>query len=73
MVPYATLGFGPIGYVTGDKYGKYNAIEAGVNYQFAESWKVSFAYNMVNDESLDKGTTNGHSSNMTAVGIHVYW
>lgn len=59
--------------MTGDKYGKYNALEAGVNYQFAESWKASFAYNMGNDESLDKGTTNGHSSSMTTVGIHLYW
>ena len=76
LAPYATLAFGPIGYVTGDKYGKYNSLELGANYQFADDWKVSASYNLAHDESRDKGfdgSINVYDSTMAAVGIHYGW
>ncbi len=78
LTPYATVGFGPVGYFDRKNYGRYNSFEAGVDWQFADSWRLSASYNKTHDETSPKSTNirnpiYQHDSTMMTGNIYFTW
>lgn len=77
LTPYGSVGFGPVGFLMKDKYGKFSTVEAGLNWQFAKNWKMSASYNKTHDEAKEGNSSLNnlyqYDATMTAVGIHYYW
>lgn len=77
LTPYVTLGFGPVGYWDRKNYGHYNSFEAGVDWQFADSWKLTASFNKTHDETSPKSTYGStmyqHDSTMLMSNIYFTW
>ncbi|NOT19237.1 MAG: hypothetical protein HOP24_03040 [Sideroxydans sp.] len=77
LTPYATVGFGPFGLWNRNDYGRYSSFEAGVDWQFADSWKLTASYNKTHDETSTKGSGNltmfQYDSTMMIGNIYYTW
>jgi len=77
FTPYATVGFGPFGLFNRKDNGRYNSFEAGLDWQFADSWKLTASYNKTHDETSTKGSGNPmmfqHDSTMLTGNIYYTW
>ncbi len=77
LIPYGSVGFGPIGFLMKDKYGKFSNFEAGIKWQFAKNWKLTASYNKAHDEAKQSNSSLSniyqYDSTMTTAGIQYYW
>ncbi|MDD2699594.1 MAG: hypothetical protein PHH36_00015 [Sideroxydans sp.] len=74
LIAYANFGVGPLGYLKG--WSTYDQVEAGLNYSFADSFRASLSYRLVNDyltrQSLTDKYGKYHTSNLS-LGIGWYF
>jgi hypothetical protein len=77
LTPYVTFGVGPIGLMMKDKYGQYNAFEAGLLWKFAKNLRATVVYSKAHDEAKLAHSTlpyiYQYDSTMTTAGIQYYW